>query len=94
MARMIKFTWNLTITEPGELTEAVLHDDFSASEGHKAHTLKFPITVTANGITKTITSADDSAFSWKNSAEDAKFDIDMITLFGVTKFPANTTFKD
>lgn len=83
------FDWTLTITEPTELTKAVLHDDYGTDS--KAHTLTFPITVTANGVTKKIESESDAAIkNWNPTSKT--FDIDMIALFGVTKFPANTTF--
>ena len=94
------FLWTVSITEPAELTAAVLHDDYgTASKNHyfivdDTH----PVTVTAGNTTVTINSADDwnakiSEGIIVENTETKTFDIDLIKLFGVSSFPANTRFN-
>lgn len=86
------FEWTMTITEPVELTSAVLHDYYGTDT--KAHDLvvdaNHPITITAGSQSVTITSLPANGITVDDA--NKKLDIDMITVFGVTKFDANTTF--
>ena len=92
-----RFDWTLTITEPGELTRAILKDDYGTSD--KPHTMmidsEHPMTITAGSSSITFDSL--SAFTSSNAvtydSASGRFSIDMIRLFNVQKFPAGTTFR-
>ena len=92
-----RFDWTLTITEPGELTKAILKDDYGTSD--KPHTMmidsEHPMTITAgsNSITFDSLSAFTSSNAVTYDSATGRFSIDMIRLFNVEKFPAGTTFR-
>lgn len=91
-----RFDWTLTITEPGELTKAILKDDYGTDS--KPHTMmissEHPMTITAGDRTITFESVEAFAASEavNYDANTGKFSIDMLKLFNVQKFPAGTTF--